>query len=135
MNKSHILLMVLSVSVLTGCGKEEQVAKPEVKSPVVITNRSSTVQSGDVKLNASELVRQYNCTACHAEDKNILGPSWIEIANKYKGDATAEEKLMAKVSKGGAGVWGTTPMPGHDLTGTRQGDMKEMTRYVLSFAK
>ena len=38
------------------------------------------------------------CMACHTMDKKVVGPSFKEIAAKYKGqDATA--KLMDKVRK------------------------------------
>ncbi|MDO8350597.1 MAG: c-type cytochrome, partial [Gallionella sp.] len=76
-----------------------------------------------------------NCTACHAIDKKVVGPSFMDIAKKYKGDATAEAKLIAKVSKGGAGVWGSMPMPANDAAGKKQDQMKEVVQFVLGLAK
>ena len=34
-----------------------------------------------------------------------------DVAAKYRGDAGAEAKLVAKVKNGGSGVWGPIPMP------------------------
>ncbi|MES2945501.1 MAG: c-type cytochrome [Pseudomonadota bacterium] len=52
-----------------------------------------------------------NCMACHAVDKKLVGPSYKEVAVKYAGQGDAVDKLAAKVTKGGAGVWGPVPMP------------------------
>ena len=58
-----------------------------------------------------ELHKKYACTACHLDDKKLVGPSYKEVAAKYKGDKDAVKKLSEKVRKGGAGVWGQVPMP------------------------
>ena len=59
----------------------------------------------------AELHKKYACTACHLDDKRLVGPSYKEVAAKYKGDKDAVKKLSEKVRKGGAGVWGQVPMP------------------------
>ena len=56
---------------------------------------------------------RHGCTACHAADGKLVGPSFREIAGRYKGDAGAAGKLAMKVKEGGAGSWGTIPMPAH----------------------
>ena len=81
------------------------------------------------------LAKKMNCTACHAIDKKVVGPSWQDVANKYKGDATAAEKLRVKVSKGGSDAWGTMPMPPSDAAGTKQAEMKELVAFILGLAK
>jgi len=57
------------------------------------------------------LAKKSGCMACHSADKKIVGPSWKEVAAKYKGDADARAKLIVKIKKGGKGVWGSAPMP------------------------
>ncbi|MGZ8256758.1 MAG: c-type cytochrome [Gallionella sp.] len=76
--------------------------------------------------------KKNNCTACHAIDKKVVGPAWADVAKKYKGDATAEAKLVTKVSKGGSGVWGSMPMPANDPAGTKQADIKELVKFILA---
>jgi cytochrome c len=49
------------------------------------------------------------CTACHAKDKKLVGPSYKDVAAKYKGQDVAA-KLIEKVRKGGSGAWGPVPM-------------------------
>ena len=42
---------------------------------------------------AQALAKKNNCFKCHAVDKKKDGPSYKEIAAKYKGKADAEQKL------------------------------------------
>ncbi|MBC7623504.1 MAG: c-type cytochrome [Aeromicrobium sp.] len=63
--------------------------------------------------SAQELARKSTCVACHVSNRKLVGPSYADIAKKYAGDASAVSKLMDKVKKGGAGVWGVIPMPPH----------------------
>jgi len=81
------------------------------------------------------VAKKNNCTACHAIDKKVVGPAWMDVAKKYKGDAGAEAKLITKVSKGGSGVWGSMPMPANDAAGKKQADMKELVQFILGLAK
>lgn len=63
--------------------------------------------------DAEKLNRDKGCSACHAIDKKLVGPSYKEIAAKYKGEAGAQANLEKKVKDGGSGVWGAIPMPPH----------------------
>lgn len=61
------------------------------------------------------LAKKSGCLACHGVDKKIVGPAWKDVAAKYKGDAGAKDRMIAKVKKGGKGNWtkitGGAPMP------------------------
>jgi cytochrome c len=63
-----------------------------------------------------ELAQKAGCLACHAVDKKLVGPSYKDIAAKYKGDKAAQANLVQKVLKGGSGVWGQIPMPPNNVT-------------------
>jgi cytochrome c len=78
---------------------------------------------------AKQLAQKFNCLACHAEDKKLVGPAYKEVAAKYKGDAGAEAKLIAKVKNGGGGVWGSIPMPPNNVP---EADVKVMVEWILS---
>jgi cytochrome c len=78
---------------------------------------------------AKQLAQKYNCLACHAEDKKLVGPPYKEVAKKYKGDSGAEAKLMGKVKAGGSGVWGAIPMPPNNVP---DADIKTLVEWVLS---
>jgi cytochrome c len=49
---------------------------------------------------AKALARQNNCFKCHAIDKDKDGPAYKKVAEKYKGKADAEEKLIHHVTSG-----------------------------------
>lgn len=57
----------------------------------------------------ADLAKSKNCMACHAVDKKLVGPSFKDVAAKYK--AADAASLAAKIKKGGSGVWGPIPMP------------------------
>ncbi|MEI7455652.1 MAG: c-type cytochrome [Nitrosomonadales bacterium] len=127
MKKSYVFLVVLFAFFLSACNKTEEahaVAPAVVVAPVTESAKTMPLAA-----------RENNCTACHAIDKKVVGPSWMDIANKYKGDATAEARLITKVSKGGAGNWGTMPMPANDASGKKPEQMKELVRFILALAK
>ncbi len=53
------------------------------------------------------------CTSCHGIDQKIVGPSFREVAARYAGDGAAGKRLADKIKTGGAGNWGSIPMPPH----------------------
>jgi cytochrome c len=58
-----------------------------------------------------ELAKDKHCLSCHAIDKKVVGPSYLDVAAKYSKDALAKDRLAQKIMKGGSGVWGVIPMP------------------------
>ena len=76
------------------------------------------------------MLKKYNCTACHAVDKKVIGPAYKEVAKKYKGDKKAAEMLVQKVKKGGQGVWGPVPMPPN--AAVPDGDIQKLVDWILS---
>jgi cytochrome c len=53
------------------------------------------------------------------------------VAAKYKGDKSAEAKLVAKVKAGGSGVWGPMPMPPMGAQ-VKEADITTIVQWVLS---
>ena len=89
-------------------------------------------QASAVDAKAAEaLAQKSGCLACHSMDKKVVGPSYKDIAAKYKGDKTAEAKLIEKVKKGGSGVWGPIPMPANSPH-VKDADIKTMVQWILS---
>jgi cytochrome c len=76
------------------------------------------------------LATKKNCMACHAVATKLVGPSYKDVAAKYKGDAGAAAKLAAKVIKGGTGVWGAIPMPANPQVS--EAEAKTLVAWVLS---
>ncbi len=84
-------------------------------------------------LASEALAKKHNCLACHAIDKKLVGPSYQDVAAKYKGDAGAEAKLVTKVKNGGSGAWGQVPMPPNATV--PEADIKTIVKWVLSIKK
>ncbi len=79
---------------------------------------------------AEALAQKSGCIACHNVDKKIIGPSYKEVAAKYKADKDAAGNLAAKVKAGGSGVWGPVPMPPNAQVS--DGDIKSLVAWILS---
>jgi cytochrome c len=80
--------------------------------------------------NVDALLKQHNCLSCHAVDKKVVGPAYKEVAAKYRGQKDAESRLVDKVKKGGAGVWGQVPMPPNP--GVSDSDARAIVKWILS---
>jgi cytochrome c551/c552 len=79
--------------------------------------------------DATALAAKYNCQACHAVDRKLVGPSFKDVAAKYAGDADAPAKLEQKIKSGGSGVWGSTPMPPNSVPDE---DLKTLVEWILA---
>lgn len=79
---------------------------------------------------SADLVKKYNCVACHADARKLVGPSYKDVAAKYAKDGGAAEKLAKKIKAGGAGVWGPIPMPAHPQVS--DADALTMAKYILT---
>lgn len=81
----------------------------------------------------SPLAKKHGCIACHTVDRKLVGPAYLDVAKKYQGDQGAFAKLEAKVAMGGAGVWGTMPMP-PNAPKVPAADIKELVRWIMSLS-
>ena len=81
---------------------------------------------------AQTLLTKGNCKACHLVEGKLVGPSFVEIARKYAGQATALRDLSKKVVTGGSGVWGQLSMPPNPFV--NESEAGTILKYVLSLA-
>lgn len=77
-----------------------------------------------------KLAQASGCTACHSPDKKLIGPSFNDIAAKYRGNKGAEVELIKKVKAGSKGVWGNIPMTPN--AHVKDEDIKAMVQWILS---
>jgi cytochrome c len=99
----------------------------------VLAAASLAVASSALADQLEDMMKKYGCNACHAEDKKVIGPSYKDVAAKYKGDAGAVAKLSEKVKKGGSGVWGPVPMPPN--TQVPDAEIHKMVELILALKK
>ncbi len=82
---------------------------------------------------AEAMMKKDGCAACHEVDKKKVGPSYADVAAKYKGDKDAVAKLTKKVKEGGSGVWGPIPMPPNaNVPAT---DVSDLVTWILTLKK
>ena len=81
--------------------------------------------------NPEAAMNKAGCMACHAKDKKLVGPSFKDIAAKYKGQADAVAKLSEKVRKGGSGVFGPVPMAPNPPDKISDADLKAAIEQIL----
>jgi cytochrome c551/c552 len=138
---------------LAGCGDKQEQSHPNAvattsQPAAVVTSKApsgaipDSGNSNEVGMPA--VAKRNNCTACHSIDKKIVGPAWMNVSLKYKGETKFEyngkeyplvDGLIMKVSLGGSGHWGSMPMPANDYKGIKQADIRELVLFVLSLAK
>ena len=81
-------------------------------------------------LKGKTLVENSDCRSCHSRDQKSIGPTYLDIADRYQGDKNAIDYLGKKIIEGGNGNWGHSLMaahPQHTL-----GETAEMVKYILS---
>ena len=82
---------------------------------------------------AEAMMKKYACAACHSIDKKVVGPAYVDVAAKYKGDKNAVDMLAKKVREGGTGVWGPIPMPPN--AAVPAADIKDLVTWILTLKK
>jgi cytochrome c len=74
------------------------------------------------------------CGACHAIDQKGVGPSFMDVSRKYKGDQAAAGKIAAGVAKGGSFGWNLGQMPPKGL-GANDAEIKSISEFIAGLAK
>jgi cytochrome c len=69
------------------------------------------------------------CFNCHGVKTKIIGPTFEQIATRYKGSPHAEDTLSSRIIRGSTGIWSDVKMPPHpDL---KKDDVVEIVRWIL----
>jgi cytochrome c551/c552 len=90
-------------------------SQQEVRGPAAIENTAKSPATVDTaKINV--LLQKNACLSCHGMDSKLVGPSFRDVANRYKDQADAVTMLSGKIRSGGQGVWGAIPMPAQSLS-------------------
>ena len=79
-------------------------------------------------------VGKAKCGACHAVDKKVVGPKYMDVSLKYKGDKDAVSKIIAHATKGGSFGWKLGVMPPRGL-GATDAEIKTMAEFIVGLAK
>jgi cytochrome c len=108
--------------VLSACNAERQPsASPDLPVDPPAAQVSAAPVSADpakpseAMLAATEkfMREQTNCFVCHKTDSRVMGPSYREIADRYRDDPNARQIMIDAVVNGSEGKWGALPMTPH----------------------
>ena len=113
--------------------KDIQVSFDYLPNGYDITTIAQGHQTTDMaasKPKGLQLIESSDCKSCHAHDKKINGPSYQQIASRYRNDEFAAKNLSKRIIEGSSGNWGETAMAAHPQLSDEQAT--EMVHYILS---
>ncbi len=95
-------------------------------------SRSMGHQQVTAAIIGKNMTQTLDCKSCHKESAKSIGPSFKDVAERYKGDTKASAYLRDKIVKGGGGQWGEVAMAAHpSLSKT---ETSQLVSYILSLS-
>lgn len=80
-------------------------------------------------IDAKGLALKNGCLNCHSVDAKIVGPSYKDVASKYRGKPDGPDRVARQITHGGSGQWGQIPMPPFpQLSAT---EVEALARWIL----
>jgi cytochrome c len=120
---THDSNVMVSVSYLPrGIARQQ----PEGKGKAMAADAFSNI-------GAQLLINGNDCYSCHAIDRRSAGPAFREVAERYKGDAAAADRLSRKIISGGSGNWGQASMSAHPDLSLQ--DARLIASYILTMTR
>jgi cytochrome c551/c552 len=118
---------------------------------MMIVMASHAEDSPDTKVpkETQSSIKALGCESCHGWTRTKFGPSWQDVADRYRGkssyiykgfksDSPGEKLalvpgLVKKVSKGGKGEWSEyAPMAHIDQKGDHTGEITRIVEFILA---
>ena len=130
-----ILIALGACSIILACNSAEKSESTgdttaAVEQVSVDTSAAAAAPANTGSAKGEQLISSSDCLTCHKVDAKIVGPSYVDVANKYEATEANIEMLAGKIINGGSGSWGEIPMAPHAALSTD--DAKEMVKYILS---
>lgn len=76
-----------------------------------------------------ELASKSGCFSCHDIHKKIVGPAWLDVANRFRDEKGMADVLTQKILNGSKGVWGRIAMPANNVS---REEAKHLAHWILS---
>jgi len=93
-----------------------------MKSIAIVAMAAAAMAAAGIASAQQDLAQKSGCLTCHAVDTKKMGPSFKDVAAKYKGKADAEGKLVEELTSG----------KGHPAVKASPDDVKSLVKWVLS---
>lgn len=81
---------------------------------------------------SAALSQKAGCSVCHQLDKKGLGPSYQQIAARYRGDARAAARMAERVRQGSKDIWGKVPMQPVPAAKISDADLESVVDWILA---
>jgi cytochrome c len=91
-----------------------------MKAVILIFAAAGALAAGAAQ--AQDVLKAKGCLACHDVEKKKIGPSFKDIAAKYKGDQAAESNLVAKLKEA----------KGHPKVNASDDELKAAVKEILA---
>ena len=103
---------------------------PEGFDPIEIAQNHRATDEWVVFSKGRALIDGSDCLACHRIDIKSIGPSYMQVAQKYKNNPKSHAILAQRIINGSVGIWGEHAMSAHpDLS---EADAALMVDYIMS---
>lgn len=90
--------------------------------------------AGAVDVDAAKaLAKQNNCFKCHSVTKELDGPAYQKVAEKYKGKANAEARLIDHITSGEKAKFSDGHEEEHKIVKTSPPKDMEQTRNLVQW--
>lgn len=78
-------------------------------------------------------MKKSDCFNCHAVERALVGPAYLDVAEARRGDAHALDVAGERVLRGSSGVWGGVAMLSHPQHS--ESEVREMVAWVLALER
>ncbi|OGT20255.1 MAG: hypothetical protein A2V90_06305 [Gammaproteobacteria bacterium RBG_16_57_12] len=101
------------------------------EAPSVVETAPETAT--DTREEMLKLARSSGCLSCHQLDKPLVGPTWNDVAKKYRPEKNARMILIGSIHNGSRGKWGRMSMPAQSPRVTDT-NIERLADFILSLA-
>lgn len=81
---------------------------------------------------SAALSKKAGCSVCHQLDNKGIGPSYQQIAARYRGDARAAARMAERVRQGSKDIWGKVPMQPVPAAKISDADLESVVDWILA---
>ena len=106
--------------------------RAEVAIGATRSDAAAVPSSADAASTAWALAGKHGCTACHGLEGKLIGPGFRDVGRKHAARNDAVVYLQDRIRTGGAGAWGTVPMPPQSLP---ESDARALAQWIALGAR
>ncbi|MEL6944773.1 MAG: c-type cytochrome [Bacteroidota bacterium] len=103
---------------------------PEGFDPIEIAQNHVASDAWVTFSRGRNLIDKSDCLSCHRVDVKSIGPSYIQVAEKYKNDPKGQAIIADRIINGSVGVWGEHAMSAHPNLSKKDAEL--MIEYIMS---